>query len=181
MNTNEKPLPDIIAEGLKILFVGYNPGITSAKNKHHYAHRSNRFWRLLFESGLTPYKFSSEDDYKLLELGFGSTNIVDRPSRGAGDIKRDEIKKGSENLYCMIKKIKPKIVCYVGIGVYKAYASSILDISLSKIKVKTGLQSNSIVEGIKDFVCSNPSGLNTIPYPEQLKCFEELRKLIDDK
>jgi TDG/mug DNA glycosylase family protein len=33
MFTNEKALPDIVAYDLKVLFVGYNPGIQSAKNR----------------------------------------------------------------------------------------------------------------------------------------------------
>ncbi|PKM81607.1 MAG: hypothetical protein CVU89_08930 [Firmicutes bacterium HGW-Firmicutes-14] len=40
----QKPLPDIINSGLKILFIGYNPGLRSAEKGHHYAGRSNRFW-----------------------------------------------------------------------------------------------------------------------------------------
>jgi len=180
VKTYEKPLPDIIGENLKVLFVGYNPGITSARMRHHYSHRSNRFWRLMFESGLTPYKFSSEDDYKLLELGFGSTNIVDRPTREAGEISKEELRIGAYNLYEMIKEIKPQIVCYAGIGVYKAYASVILGKPLSNIKVSPGLQPESIIEGIKDFVCPNPSGLNTMPYHEQLRYYKELKALISE-
>lgn len=177
-SSDNKPLPDITSKGLKLLFIGYNPGILSAQIGHHYAHKSNRFWRLLHESGLTPYRFNAEEDRKLLELGFGSTNIVDRPSTSANDIKRRELIEGSENLYKLIKEIKPNIACYVGIGVYRAFASNILNISISSIKVTTGLQKESLVKGTLDYVCSNPSGLNTIPYHDQLKCFSKLNSLI---
>jgi double-stranded uracil-DNA glycosylase len=174
-----KPLPDILAYGLKVLFIGYNPGILSAKSGHHYAHKSNRFWKLLYESGLTPNKLNAEEDRKLLELGFGSTNIVDRPSKSSGEINPEELRSGSKELYKLINGIKPMIACFVGIGVYRAYTSSILGVSPSKISVNTGAQENRIIDCTLDFVCSNPSGLNTIPYSEQLGCFIELRKLLE--
>jgi len=163
---------------MKILFVGYNPGIRSAQVGHHYAHKSNRFWKLLYEAGLTPYKFDAIDDIKLIELGFGSTNIVDRPSKTANEITTEELKSGADGLYKMIKSTKPKIACYTGIGVYRIYASTILSISPSKLDIHTGLQQNRIIEDTIDFVCSNPSGLNTIPYVNQLNCFIELKNLL---
>lgn len=173
-----KPLPDILAYRLDILFVGYNPGIQSAAMRHHYAHKSNRFWKLLYESGLTPNKFEAVEDRKLLDLNFGSTNIVDRPSKAESDLKSYELKEGAQKLYKLIKEIKPKIACYIGIGVYRAFASNILDLPLSKLKIKTGKQESRIVEDSIDFVCSSSSGLNTIPYDEQLKCFISLKRLL---
>jgi len=127
-----KSLPDILSYELKILFVGYNPGILSAKTGHHYAHKSNRFWKLLYESGLTSYKFQAAEDRNLLHLGYGSTNIVNRASRAANDIKIMELKEGSQYLHNLIKEIKPKIVCYIGLGVYRSYASNIIDVSPKK-------------------------------------------------
>ena len=175
----KKPLPDIVKYDLKILFVGYNPGIESARRGHHYAHRSNRFWKLLHESGLTPERYSAEEDSKLLDLGFGSTNIVDRPSRSESEISRQELRDGAVSLHKLISELKPEIICYVGIGVYKAYASQMLGIPVSRIKINTGLQPEPIVKGTQDFVCSNPSGLNTIPQDEQLECFRKLKEMLD--
>lgn len=175
---NKKPLPDILATELKVLFIGYNPGILSAQRQHHYSHKSNRFWRLLFESGMTPYRFDPEDDHKLLELGYGSTNIVDRPSKAANEVGADEIDRGSVWLYGLINEIKPRVACYVGIGVYRAYAASILKASPSGLDVKTGLQQSRIHDDTLDFVCSSTSGLNTIPFDEQRRCFEDLKRLL---
>ncbi len=175
----EKPLPDILSTGLKVVFIGYNPGLLSARNRHHYSHKSNRFWRFLYESGLTPVRFEPEDDRKILELGYGSTNIVDRQTKAANEIGTDEVVEGSANLYRLLDTLKPRIACYVGIGVYRAYASSILKVPVSSVNVKPGLQSASILEGILDFVCYSTSGLNTVPFAEQCKCFTDLKKLLD--
>ena len=197
---NEGFLPDIISNNLHILFVGYNPGTLSAATGHHYANRSNRFWKLLNESGLTPHRLDPEEDSRLLEFGYGSTNIVSRTTKSAKDITTAEFKEGSIILKELISEIKPKIVCFVGIGVYRAFASYIIKsrghlahstsftsfergkikIPESTLKVQTGIQKKCLIDGIIDFVCSNPSGLNTIPYSEQLECFKNLNQLKND-
>jgi TDG/mug DNA glycosylase family protein len=165
----EKPLPDILDYNLNIIFIGFNPGITTAEVKHHYAYGGNRFWRFLYESGLTPYKFTPYDDIKLLQYGFGSTNLVDRPTIGVKDVKQEEIEEGRHNLSTVLKKYAPRIACYVGYSVYEAYAQKKLN--------RPGLQEGCINDGILDFVCSSTSGLNSIPIEKQINCFIELKKL----
>src|SRR5690348_8754158 len=77
-----QPLRDRVAPGLRVLFVGINPGIRSATTGHHFAGYSNRFWKLLFASGLIPEPIGAEDDARLLEWGYGITNLVPRPTPG---------------------------------------------------------------------------------------------------
>lgn len=174
-----KPLPDIVSCNLKVLLVGFNPGIYSAQTGHHYAGKSNRFWKLLYEAGITPYRFRPEEDRKLLDLGYGSTNIVDRVTKSSGEITRQEFIEGSDSLYRLISDIHPQIVCYVGFGVFRIFASARLNIAASRLQVTPGIQKNNIFPGTIDFVCSNPSGLNTIPYGQQLECFKALKELAD--
>ena len=174
----EKDLPDIVSGGLKILFVGFNPGIQSAREGHHYAGASNRFWRLLHESGLTPCRLSPVEDRKLLDYGYGSTNIADRPTRQAGELTAEELAEGCTALAGLISQIRPEIVCHVGIGVYRIFKSQMEGIPKSRLKVTTGLQKENLIDGVKDYVCSNPSGLNTIPYCSQLDCFKLLMRII---
>ena len=174
----EKVLPDIVSDGLKILFVGFNPGMQSAREGHHYAGASNRFWRLLHESGLTPYRLSPGEDRKLLDYGYGSTNIANRPTRQAGELTAEELAEGCSSLTGLISQIRPEIVCHVGIGVYRIFKSQMEKIPKNRLKVTTGLQSWNLIDGVKDYVCSNPSGLNTIPYCSQLDCFKALMRII---
>jgi len=47
-------LRDRIRPGVRVLFVGINPGVRSALTGHHFAGYSNRFWKLLHQSGLVP-------------------------------------------------------------------------------------------------------------------------------
>lgn len=174
-----KPLPDILDYDLKILFIGFNPGIRTGECGHHYAHHSNRFWRLLYESGLTPQRYLPTEDLKLLLWSYGSTNLVDRPTKTEMEISREEIKEGSNNLLKLILEYKPRIACYIGFGVYRRFSSVILNAPMHKLDFPSGVQQKSIAEGTLDFVCSSSSGLNTIPYADQLHCFHELKILAD--
>lgn len=41
-----RDLPPSICENLTVVFVGFNPGVESSKQQHHYAHPTNLFWKL---------------------------------------------------------------------------------------------------------------------------------------
>jgi len=162
---------DIIAKNLKILFIGYNPGNRSAAIGHHFAGPTNRFWKLLHHSGLTPVQIRPEDDEILLDFGFGLTNIVARPSRSAAELTREDYRLGREILRQKLQIYRPRIACYVGIGVYKQFA---------QIKnVKCGLQPFNVIPGVIDFVVPSPSGLNRMGFSEQLVYYQELKQLAD--
>lgn len=165
-------LVDIIDYKLKVLFIGYNPSLTSAKVGHHYAGKNNFFWKLLNDADFTPYKFKAEEDEKLLSLGIGSVNIVDRPTKASAELTKKDFAEGSEKLKYLLDKYKPQVACYLGIGVYKSFSG--------RKDIHCGRQQESVISGIIDYVCSNPSGLNRIPYIEQLICFKNLKELISN-
>lgn len=144
-------LPDYLENDLKIIFVGYNPSIGSSRTGHHYANPTNRFWKILYNAGLTPRLYHSDEDGELLKLGYGLTNIVERPTKGAEDISSEEYQKGRVVLAEKINTYKPKLVCFVGKGVYQAYTTY--------RKVDWGKQKTSQVEGVIDFVAPSSSGL----------------------
>ena len=74
--------PDVLAQDLQVLFVGLNPGRKSAARGHNFAGPGNHFWRLLYDSGLTPVEYRPEQERELIRHGLGITNIVSRASRG---------------------------------------------------------------------------------------------------
>jgi hypothetical protein len=59
----------------------------------------------------------------------------------------------------------------MGIGAYR--------IMTGQKAVKAGVQPSGLIEGITDFVCTSPSGLNRIPYLQQLEYFKGLKILAD--
>ncbi len=163
-------IPDYLDYKLKIVFIGFNPGLTSASKGHHYASPTNRFWKLLYDSGLTDRLYEPEEDFKLLNLKYGLTNIVHRPTKRATEISREEYDKGRIVLIKKLKKYKPEVVCYTGIGVYRYFSK--------RRNFTSGWQEDNQIEGIKDFVVSSPSGLNRTPYEQQLLQYIKLKEYL---
>jgi len=91
-------LKDRIKPGVRVLFVGINPGVRSAMTGHHFAGFSNRFWKLLLESGLVPEPITFEHDDRLPEFGFGITNLIPRPSPGINDLVPSDYIEGWKTL-----------------------------------------------------------------------------------
>lgn len=167
-----KPLRDHLKENLKVLFVGFNPSIRSSELGHHYASPNNRFWKILYESGLTPRKYEAMEDAKLLDLGFGSTNIVERPTKAADEITKEEFTEGREILKRKVDQFKPKVVCFVGKGVYQQY---------SGLKViQWGRQNNGVIPGVIDFVAPSSSGLVRMKMEEIIDIYKGLVPILSE-
>src|SRR5258707_13791311 len=83
-------LKDRIGRDVRILFVGINPGVRSAITGHHFAGYSNRFWKLLSDSMLTPGPMNYKDDVRLPAWKLGITNLVARPSPGINNLRPAE-------------------------------------------------------------------------------------------
>ena len=164
-----KPVNDHIKENLKILFVGFNPSIRSSETGHHFANPNNRFWRILHDAGLTPRKFDAAEDGKLLELGMGITNIVARPTKAADEITREEYKEGKEILRKKIEQLKPRVVCFVGKGVYQEYSGL--------KKAPWGRQEEAVVPGTIDFVAPSSSGLVRMKVEEIVEIYKGLSEI----
>ena len=103
------------------LFVGFNPGVTTATAGHAYAHPSNMFWKLLYSSGISEVKLQPEQDVDLPRLcRMGNTNIVERPSKNAGELSKSEMAAGTPILEEKIRTFKPEAVCIVGKSIWQA-------------------------------------------------------------
>ena len=81
-----KTLPDYLAPGLDIVFVGINPGVYSAQVGHYFASPRNRFWPAINRSGLLMEPLGPSTDDQALLQGIGFTDVVKRPSNGAFSI-----------------------------------------------------------------------------------------------
>jgi double-stranded uracil-DNA glycosylase len=163
-------LRDRIKPGVKVLFVGINPGVRSALTGHHFAGYSNRFWKLLFESGLVPERITYEEDRRLPEWGYGITNIVPRATPGIDTLQRDEFIAGRVVLIRKIRRFRPLIVAAVGVTVFRALVPE------HRGAVTLGLQ-NERLAGALVFVLPNPSGRNAnFSYAEMLAAYIGLRR-----
>ncbi|KAG5891553.1 hypothetical protein JTB14_028570 [Gonioctena quinquepunctata] len=119
---SKRTLPDHLTENLDIIIIGINPGLFAAYKGHHYAGPGNHFWKCLYLSGLTPQQMSADEDYKLLQVGIGFTNMVERATKGSADLTRKEIKEGSQILLEKLRKFRPKIAVFNGKLIYEVFS-----------------------------------------------------------
>ena len=161
------PLRDIIHPGVRVLLVGINPGIRSAEIGHHFAGYSNRFWKLLHESGLVPEAIGAEDDARLPEWGLGITNLIARATPGIDTLRPAEYPAGLAILRRKVRRWKPRVVAFVGVTLYRG-------IFAKKGAIALGLQDDTF-EGARVVVLPNPSGRNAnFSYAEMLAAFRAL-------
>ena len=152
-------VPDLIGPGLRILFVGINPGLTSGETGHHFARPGNRFWPTLHRAGLTPRRLEPHEGEQLLALGIGITNFSDRVTRTAAELSRDELRAGAARLEQLVAEHRPGTVAVVGITAYRD--------AFDRPKAAMGPQPEPI-GGRPVVVLPNPSGLNAHYTPTDL-------------
>jgi TDG/mug DNA glycosylase family protein len=166
------PLRDRIRPGVRVLFVGINPGIRSSLTGHHFAGFSNRFWKLLYESRLVPEPIGYADDGRLPEWGYGITNIVARPTPGIDTLRPEEYVAGRARLRRKVYRYRPAVVAVVGVTVFRALFPE------RRGAVSLGLQPERI-GGSAVFVLPNPSGRNaSVTYAEMLAAFRALARFV---
>ena len=167
---SRKRLTDHIKPGVRILFVGINPGLRSAATGHHFAGYSNRFWKLLSESKLVPEPLTHQDDRRLPDWGLGLTNIVQRPSAGIDGLKPQEYVAGRKRLLATVKRYRPHIVALLGVTIYRTLFP---EYRIGRISL--GLQAETLAD-CPVFVLPNPSCRNAhYPYRTMLTAFLSLR------
>lgn len=154
---------------LRVLFVGINPGVRSAREGHHFAGPSNGFWKILYDSGLVPERVTHVDDGRLPEWGYGITNLVARPTPGVADLSGSELRAGRGALERKVRRHKPRIVAVVGITVFRALFPG-------SGRVEPGL-SDQVMAGVPVWVLPNPSGRNAhYSYQDMVAAFRALRR-----
>ena len=163
-------LTDHIRPGVRILFVGINPGLRSAATGHHFAGYSNRFWKLLFESKLVSEPLTHQDDWRLPDWGLGLANIIQRPSAGIDVLKPREYVAGRKRLIATVKRYGPHVVALLGVTIYRT-----LFPEYRTGRISLGLQFKTLADR-PVFVLPNPSGRNAhYSYRTMLTAFRALR------
>jgi len=165
-------LSDYLQPGLRVLFVGINPGLRSAAVGHHFAGHSNRFWKLLFESRLVDEPLTYREDWRLPQWGLGLTNIISRTSAGIDVLDQAEYRSGLVALERKIRRYQPRTIALLGVTIFRVLfpqqgGSSALDPGPTKARLA----------GVPVFLLPNPSGRNAhYSYQTMLTAFRRLRK-----
>ncbi|MYW99217.1 MULTISPECIES: G/U mismatch-specific DNA glycosylase [unclassified Streptomyces] len=144
-------VPDVAADGLRVLFCGINPSLTTAVTGHHFAHPGNRFWPVLHRSGFTPRRLRPAEQGELLGLGLGITNVVARATARADELDAEEFRRGGADLTAKVERLAPQWLAVVGITAYRT--------AFGEPKARIGPQDRTI-GGARVWALPNPSGLN---------------------
>ena len=150
-------VPDLAGPGLKLLFVGINPGLWTAATQTHFAHPGNRFYPALRMAGVIGHEIdrglgmTDADRQHLIERGIGITNVVHRATAKASELTAAELRDGGEQLRCFVTDHRPAVVAVAGITAYRS--------AFRQPKAVMGRQPEPF-EGAILWIVPNPSGLN---------------------
>ncbi|MFC5525839.1 G/U mismatch-specific DNA glycosylase [Rhodanobacter ginsengisoli] len=144
-------LPDLLAEGLAVVFCGINPGLQAAASGHHFAGRGNRFWQTLHLAGFTDRRLRPEDDRMLLDYRCGLTSVVERPTARADELSSAEFLAAATVLEQKIARYRPDCIAFLGKAAYGTLSG--------RMAVSWGRQPETI-QGSSVWVLPNPSGRN---------------------
>jgi TDG/mug DNA glycosylase family protein len=148
---------DLVGPGLRLLFVGINPGLWTAATQTHFAHPGNRFYPALLQGGVIEreidrgHGMSDDDRRHLVERGIGITNVVSRATARASELSVDEYRRGGEQLRARVREWAPAVVAVAGVTAYRT--------AFHAPSAQMGLQPESF-EGAELWIVPNPSGLN---------------------
>jgi double-stranded uracil-DNA glycosylase len=167
-DTTPSDVPDVLAAGLRIVFVGINPGRVSAAARAHFANPRNDFWRLLHAARLTPRLYEPAEQFSLLEEGIGVTNAAYRTTPGSGDLRRADFAGSAERLERIARDLEPRWLAFVGKEAYRGAFGT---------RAELGLQQEKLGD-TKLFVLPSTSPANAaVPWEERLRWFRSLAGL----
>ena len=150
-------VPDLVGPGLKLLFVGINPGLWTAATSTHFAHPGNRFYPALYDAGVIEAPIDRgrgmDDDERaqLVRRGIGITNLVARATARASELTAAELRSGAERLITFVHQHRPKVIAVAGVTAYRD--------AFGRRDTVAGRQPDTLA-GVELWVVPNPSGLN---------------------
>ncbi len=154
-------VPDLLGPGVRLLFVGINPGLWTAATQTHFAHPGNRFYPALLRAGilLDPIDagagMTDADRAAVTARGIGITNLVRRATARADELSAEELRAGGEALLATVARARPRVVAVAGITAYRS--------AFGVRRAALGRQPEPLPDswtGAELWVVPNPSGLN---------------------
>ena len=120
-----------ISKNAGVLFVGINPHFGSYERGVPFSNNKT-FWYLLSDAGMIKEtREVIKEDYKLKNLynkidkiyKINFINLIDRPSKDISDLRKNEEKPGVYRLNKIIRKMKPRVVCFIGKITYMKFSN----------------------------------------------------------
>lgn len=167
-----RPVPDLVAPDLRVLFVGINPSLWSAVIGHHFGNPNNRIWPTLHQAGFTPRRLLPTESGELLARGYGITNVVNRATATAAEISAEELRAGAPVLRKKVARYAPGMVAFLGLSAYRT--------AFDRSRAPVGPQEERLA-GAPVWLLPNPSGLNAhYQMPDLVRLYGELRAAVTD-
>ena len=159
-------VPDLVGPNLRVLFCGINPGQRSGELGLHFARSGNRFWKLLHAGGFTDSVLTPAEQYALPTLGIGITNLVERSTTAAADLRAAELRQGARQLEAKVAALAPRCVAVLGLQAYRT--------AFARPRALIGLQPERLGRATL-WLLPNPSGLQArYQMPEMTSFFQDL-------
>jgi double-stranded uracil-DNA glycosylase len=150
-------VPDLIGPGVRLLFVGINPGLMTAARQIHFGNPANRFRPALVAAGLLDPPengvpgMTEADLAALLAHGVGITNLVPSATARADELTKSQLLAGRERLESFVAEHRPRVVAVLGITAYRT--------AFARPRALPGRQPE-LIGTAELWVVPNPSGLN---------------------
>jgi len=153
-------LPDYLDHGLDLVVIGQNPSPASIARQCYYGNPRNRFWPAMRAAGLVPPDFEPDTDgfrWLLARERIGFTDVVKRPTPGAGDLRAADFREWAPVLERHLREYRPRVAWFNGKGVFASYLQYGRDVKVDHVKF--GRQPDPVEDAVA-FVTPNPSPAN---------------------
>jgi TDG/mug DNA glycosylase family protein len=150
-------VPDLVGPGVRLVYVGINPGLRTAATQIHFGNPGNRFRPALVAAGLLEPPvdgapgMTEADLGTLLSRGVGITNLVPVATARADELSTEQLLAGRMRLEGFAERHRPRVVAILGITAYR--------IAFGRPRATPGRQAEPIGPA-QLWVVPNPSGLN---------------------
>jgi len=111
-SSRDPVLPDLLPNGVQLIFCGSAAGTVSAQKQAYYAGPGNKFWPTLFETGLTPRLFSPDEYHLLPSCGIGLTDMAKHVF--GSDASLPKSADDPQRVYALVSEATPKALAFVG-------------------------------------------------------------------
>ena len=156
----------MLAPGLDVVFVGYNPSRLAWRTGYHYANPGNRFYHLLHDAGLTPRRFAPRECRELPRLGIGLADVLHEWSARADDFPRTAYRAALPAFRTRLARAAPRAVMLNGIGIYR--------LLFDRAPPRLGRDREARLGGAAVFVAPSSSGLANGHGRARLAAYREL-------
>ena len=143
-------LPDLLDQGLIVVFCGTAASDMSARAGAYYANPANAFWSALHTVGMTRRQLHPAEFRSLLDLKIGLTDLVKHTSGSDRILRRQDFQPGA--LASKIMRFQPQILAFTSKRAWRGWR----DLS-GKDVVSYGWQSETL-GATEFFVLPSPSG-----------------------